>query len=114
METTYYIAKGNKFIDSPYLNELPIKYVYPHQSECDMIGRYKGKKQLDKFGMYQKFIPSRMFPIRQNSWTCFSTHENAKDFIEYMQNEINKDERFSSEIKTEILKYINTFKIVKK
>jgi len=114
MKNTYYIAKGSKFIDSPYLNELPVKHVYPRQSECDLVGRYKGNKKIDKFGMYQKFVPSRMFPIRQNSWICFSSKEKAEEFIVYMVDEITKDERFSIEMKKEIIKYINTFKIVKK
>lgn len=103
---TIYIYKGSKKVDSFYLNELPIKNVH-----------YLDKKvseqffEVDNFGFFQRLVPSRMFPVRENSCIFFKTFEEAQQYINHAKESIENDERFSERIKNELIKYLNTFKI---
>ena len=106
---TYYIMKGSKKVDSFYLNELPLKYIH-----------YLDKKpkeqffEVDKFGFFERLIPLKMFPVRQNSAIFFKELSEANDYINHAKESIKNDERFCERIKNELLKYIETFKIAEK
>jgi len=106
METYFYITKGSKKLDSFYLNEFPIKYVH-----------YLNKKsneqffKVDDFGFFERLMPCRMFPIRENSAVIFKEIKEAQDYIDHAKESIKNDDRFCERIKNELLKYIETFKI---
>jgi hypothetical protein len=103
---SYYIMKGSKKVDSFYLNELPIKHVH-----------YLDKKvseqffEVDNLGFFERLIPLRMFPIRQNSAIFFKELSEAQDYLNHAKESIKNDERFCERIKNKLLKYIETFKI---
>lgn len=104
---TYYIIKGTKKVDSFYLNDFPVKFVHYLN---------KNKKEnyfkVDNLGFFQRLTPLKMFPVRQNSNIFFKEFTEAKNYIEYAKESIKNDERFCERIKTELLNYIETFKII--
>jgi hypothetical protein len=90
MEQSFYIYKGSNKVDSFYLNELPIKF---------------------NFDGTEKVLPLRMFPQRKNSCIYFKTEKEALDYIAYALVSINNDDRFSSEVKKSLIKYLVSFKV---
>jgi hypothetical protein len=104
---TYYIIKGSKKVDSFYLNELPVKFVH-----CLNKNKKENDFEVDNLGFFQRLTPLKMFPIRQNSNIFFKEFTEAKNYIEYAKQSIKNDDRFCERIKTELLNYIETFKII--
>jgi hypothetical protein len=104
---TYYIIKGSKKVYSFYLTEFPVKFVH-YLNKNNKENDFK----VDNLGFFQRLTPLKMFPIRQNSNIFFKEFTEAKNYIEYAKQSINNDDRFCKRIKTELLNYIETFKII--
>lgn len=103
---TYYITKGTKKVDSFYLNEFPINFIHETKKT-----KKENKIHVDNLGFFQRLTPLKMFPIRNNSNIFFKEFTEAKNYIEYAKESIKNDNRFCERIKTELLNYIETFKI---
>ena len=104
----YYIYKGSKKLDSFYLNSLPIKRI--HYSDKTIKVKEKDFK-VDNLGFFQRVIYSQIFPIRKNSCICFNSESEAKDYINNAIIYIDTDDRFSLDVKIQLLHYLQSLKI---
>ena len=106
---TFYIVKGSKPVDSFYLNELPTKHVWYGDVKDKSLHKYK-----DHLNQVELPVPSKMFPIRKNSWMVFNSKKDAEDYLKHAEKSIKSDKRFKPHIKDSLLKYLKGMKIVSK
>ena len=107
MKTYFYILKGNKKIDSFYLNELPINFIHETKKKKNELNF-----EVDNLGFFKRLTPKKMFPIRNNSNIFFNEINEAKNYINNAKESVLNDDRFCNRIKNELLNYIQTFKII--
>lgn len=102
----YYIYKGSQKLDSFYLSSFPAKFIH-------YLNKTNKEKTLnvDSLGFFQRVKFSDMFPIRKYSCISFETEQKAKDYIEYAIISVNTDDRFSDELKIQLLHYLQIIKI---
>jgi hypothetical protein len=103
---TYYIYKGSKKLDSFHLNDYPIRRIH----YTDKTVKEKDFK-LDNLGFFERVIYNKIFPIRKNSCICFNSESEAKDYINHAIISINIDDRFSLDVKIQLLHYLQSLKI---
>lgn len=90
-----HIYKGNKKVDSFYLNENPIKYYF-----CKKDMEHKTKLNY-----------LSMFPIRKNSCIWFPSESEAKEYIKSSITSIALDDRFDDDVKGRLIKYLESFTV---
>ena len=102
----YYIYKGNKKVDSFYLNDYPFNSIHK-------LNKKPSEKNLevDSLGYFERFTPSKMFPIRKNSCIWFATESEAINYINNAKLSILNDNRFSLINKDIIVKYLESFTV---
>jgi hypothetical protein len=99
-EFNYAIFSGDKKLSSVYLNDLGYTDKY--------VGR--DDKDADRFGMKKTPAPRKLFVFRDNSWISFKSKEDAINKIDEWKEDINKDDRYTDEIKKSLIKSAENLK----
>ena len=105
---SYTINKGSKKLDSFYSKDLAYKLIHYTKATKKEVEQ----QEVDHFDKVCRFTPARIFSIKSNSYIPYKTKEEAQKHIDNMIDEIKRDERYNEFIKSEMLRYVSTFKIV--
>ena len=97
---SYAIFSGDKKLSSVYLNDLGYTDKY--------VGR--DDKDADRFGMKKIPAPRKLFVFRDNSWLSFKSKEDAMNKIDEWKENIDKDDRYTYEIKKSLIKSAENLK----
>ena len=105
----YTINKGGKKLGNFYMDDLGYKNI--HILDATKI-EIEGQ-ELDKFNMVCRFTPGSVFAIRKNSCIIYENIKEAQKTINDVIASIKKDYRYNEYIKNKMIKYVQSFKIVK-